>query len=100
MGIVSKTSTVVLGQIGSASSVSDAEAQCSGYTRESFSDWRIIYTSDADNWSYIIDNLSQPFAKNGSYGYYWSGYGWSSQLSNNRSGTLYCAHSLLNYYRE
>ena len=100
MGIVSKTSTVVLGQIGSASSVSDAEAQCSGYPRESFSEWRIIYTSDADNWSYIIDNLSQPFAKNGSYGYYWSGYGWSSQLSNNRSGTLYCAHSLLNYYRE
>ena len=89
-----------IGRIGSASSVSDAESQCSGYTRQSFSNWRIIYTSDADNWGNIIYNLGRPFAKNGSYGYYWDGYGWNSQLSNNRSGTLYCTHSYSNIYRE
>ena len=100
MGRIGKLGLVIIGQIGSASSVSDAESQCSGYTRQSFSNWRIIYTSDADNWGNIIYNLGRPFAKNGSYGYYWDGYGWNSQLSNNRSGTLYCTHSYSNIYRE
>ena len=100
MGRIGKLGLVIIGQIGSASSVSDAESQCSGYTRQSFSNWRIIYTSDADNWGNIIYNLGHPFAKNGSYGYYWDGYGWNSQLSNNRSGTLYCTHSYSNIYRE
>ena len=100
MGKIGNLGLVIIGQVGSTSSVSDAENQCNNFSRENFSNWRIPYTSDASNWSSIIWNVGHPYAKSGSLSVYWDGYGWNSQVSNNRWGTLYCTHNYSNIYRE
>ncbi len=100
MGKIGKKGLVILGQIGSTMSVSDAEQQCNNYTRGTFSNWRIVYTSDSDKWSSIICNVCHPFGKSGSLSMYYGGYGWNTATSYDRNGTLYCTHSYSNVYRE
>ena len=100
MGKIGNQGLVILGEIGSAGSVSEAESQCNKYSRENFSNWRIIDTSDAPVWTNIIWNVSHPFAKSASSKCYWYGSGWNYKVDNHRSGTLYCTHSYSNIYRE
>ena len=90
MGRVGKQGLIILGEIGSPNSVADAENACNSYSREGFSDWRIPYTTDVNGaWNFYILYASHPYAKNGSFSYYWDGNSWNMNVSNNRWGTLY-----------
>ena len=102
MGRVGNQGLVILGPIGSATTGSDAERQCSSYSRGNFSNWRIPNPSDVQNWSGsgIIYNLGLPYAKSGSIYYRWTGYGWNYNDQSSGSQSLYCTHSYSNIYRE